>query len=77
MRVDFVEHRDMRLDLALFDQPGQVRRRAVGAVGGKVLWLQPEALGGAVEHGARSTHLGWRMARFASTSRMIALVSIS
>lgn len=50
--VGLVEHRDMRRDPTLLDQPGQVRGRSVGTIGDKSLRLQPEAFGGPVEHGA-------------------------
>src|SRR6185437_833725 len=55
--VGLVEHRDVRSNAALLDQEGEVLGRAIGAVGGKALRLEAEALGGPVEHGARGAHL--------------------
>jgi len=50
--IGFIEHRNVRCDPPLLDQPGEVLGRAVGTVGNEALGLEPEALGGPVEHGA-------------------------
>lgn len=56
--LGFVEHRDMRLDPTLMDQPGEVLDRAMGAVGGEPRGPEAKALLRSVEHGAGRADLG-------------------
>ena len=56
--VGLVEHRNVRRDPALLDQPGEVLGRAIGAVGNQALRLEAEALGGPIEHSARGADFG-------------------
>ena len=49
--VGLVENRNMRLDLPLLDQPGQVCGRAIGAVSDKVPGRYAKASGGSIDHG--------------------------
>ena len=58
MRCGFVEHRDVRLDPALMDQPGQLLGRAVGGVGGQPLGLEAEAVLRPLDHALALRHLG-------------------
>ncbi len=70
--VRFVEDGDVRLDLPLLDQPGEVRRRSIGAVGRQMPGLRPKrslVLSIIVREAPTSA---CRMARLASTSRMTA-----
>lgn len=68
--VGLIEHRNMRRDLPFLDQPGEVRCRSVGAVGGQIRRLQAEAVPCPVNYGARGSTSACRIARVASTSRM-------
>jgi hypothetical protein len=53
-----VEHRNLRLDRALVDQPPQHLGCPVGTVGGQALGTEPEAIFGALNHCACCTDLG-------------------
>ncbi len=53
----FLEHGDVRLDAFLMHQPSEVLGWAVGAVGRQPLWIEAEAVLGALDHGARGTDL--------------------
>ncbi|PAV72878.1 hypothetical protein WR25_24560 [Diploscapter pachys] len=61
-----VEHRDMRMDVALVDQPGQHLRRAVSGVGGQPLGPDAEAALHPRDHALARAYLGLahRGARF-------------
>ena len=67
-----VEHGDVRRDPALLDQEGQVLGRAVGAVGDEALRLEPKRSSTRSIMVRAAPTSAWRMARLASTSRMIA-----
>ena len=56
--LGLVEDRDVRLDPALMNQPGEHLGRAVGAVGGQPFRVEAEAILGAVDHGACRADLG-------------------
>ncbi len=52
-----VEHGDIRLDALILDQPGEVRRRAVGGVRHQFLGPETEALLRPLKHPALCGHL--------------------
>src|SRR5450756_1115000 len=54
----FVEHRDMRCDAFLLDQPVQHRSRPVRGIPDKPLWLETKALFGPFDHGLCCANLG-------------------
>src|SRR5438270_464658 len=53
-----VEHRDMRRDTLLLDEPVQHRSRTIGGIGRESLGLETEALLRSFDHGLRRTDLG-------------------
>src|SRR4051812_10950196 len=53
-----IEHRDMRRDALLLDQPVQHWSRSVSGIPDKSLWLETEALLGPFDHGLCCTDLG-------------------
>src|SRR4051795_621325 len=54
----FIEHRNMRRDTLLLDQPVQHRSRPVSGIGRKPLRLETEALLCSFDHGLRCADLG-------------------
>jgi hypothetical protein len=48
-----IEHRDVGLDAALMDKPGEILGRIVGGIGSQSLRIETEALLGALDHGPR------------------------
>jgi hypothetical protein len=53
-----IEHRDVGLDAAFMDEPGEVLSRAVCGVGRQSLRVEAEALLGALDHGHRGPDFG-------------------
>jgi len=56
--LGFVEDRDVRLDPALVNQPGEVLGRTIGRIGRQPFRPQPEALPRAIDHPLLRRHLG-------------------